>query len=51
MSCETVLLVDDSKVVQAYFSKLMTPPEFKLLIASNTKEAKYRYLNTTVSQK
>ena len=39
MSYETVLLVDDSKVVQAYFNQLINPLEFKLLIASNAKEA------------
>ena len=37
---ETVLLVDDSRVVQSYFNTLMNPTEFRLLVADNAKDAK-----------
>ncbi|QSZ43169.1 EAL domain-containing protein (plasmid) [Sulfurimonas aquatica] len=40
MNRETVLIVDDSKIVQLYFNQLMDPMEFKVLMASSAKEAK-----------
>jgi PAS domain S-box-containing protein/diguanylate cyclase (GGDEF)-like protein len=40
MKKEVVLIVDDSRVVQSYFNQLMNPLEFKVLVASNAKEAK-----------
>ncbi|QSZ40637.1 EAL domain-containing protein [Sulfurimonas aquatica] len=40
MPIETILLIDDSKVVQSYFNQLINPLDFKLLIANNAKEAR-----------
>ncbi|MBA3026361.1 MAG: EAL domain-containing protein [Sulfurimonas sp.] len=45
---DTILVLDDSKVVQAYFTKFINPEEFNILIASDVKKARELIENENV---